>query len=412
MHPARPFEYRQGILHCEDVSLVAVASQVQTPCYVYSGTAVRRNYRALEERFRPLEATVCYAVKANSNLSLLRLLKDEGSCFDIVSGGELYRLRRLGVEPRRILFSGVGKTRDELETAVSLGIFAVVVESVEELELLADIAAAQPVDVSLRLNPEVDAKTHPYISTGLRQQKFGIDMDQLPDSLAVFRRSPGLRLVGIGAHIGSQILEVAPYVEAFLRVREAALSLRRETPSLRYLDLGGGFGIPYRGEAPFDLGELSSRLAEVRGDFRLILEPGRFIVGPAGVLLTRVIRHKTNHGKHFVVVDGAMNDLLRPALYGAYHEILPVRRAEPSLSADVVGPVCESADFLGRDRLLPKPEPGDLLAVMDAGAYGFVASSNYNSRPRAAEVLVEGTEFRTVRRRETWEELVATEAES
>lgn len=409
MHPARPFEYRDGILHCEDVPLTAVGTAVQTPCYVYSGTAVRKNYQTLKSHFGPLEATVCYAVKANSNLSLLGLLRDEGSSFDIVSGGELYRLRKLGVPPDRILFSGVGKTRAELETAVSLGLFAIVVESVEELELLADVARNRQTDISLRVNPEVDAKTHPYISTGLRQQKFGIDLDQLPSALELLRRCPQLRLVGIGAHIGSQILEVDPYVEAFLRVREVALALRPEHSALRYLDLGGGFGIPYRDEPPFDLEGLAARLAEARGDFRLILEPGRYIVGPAGILLTRIVRHKTNHGKHFIVVDGAMNDLLRPALYGAYHEILPVRQAAPELTADVVGPVCESADFLGRDRALPRLEPDDLLAVMDAGAYGFVASSNYNSRPRAAEVLVEGSGFRTVRRRESYEALLAGE---
>jgi diaminopimelate decarboxylase len=411
MRPARPFQYRSGILTCEDVALPDLAEAVGTPCYVYSSLAVLENFRALESAFAPLEARICYAVKANANLGLLRLLADAGSGFDIVSGGELYRLNRLNVDPRRIIFSGVGKSALELDLAVSQGIFALVVESLEELTLLAEIAGDRPVDVSLRVNPDVDAGTHPYISTGLRRQKFGIEPEQLGEVLDCLRQRPRLRLIGIGAHIGSQILEVGPYVEAFRCVRELADQLRADQPHLVWLDLGGGFGIPYQGEAPFDLEELTGRLAQYRGDYRLIVEPGRYIVGPAGVLLTRVIRHKNNHGKHFVIVDGAMNDLLRPALYGSWHEVLPVRQAPPGILADVVGPVCESADFLARERELPRVPAGECLAVMDAGAYGFAASSNYNARPRAAEVLVEGARFRVIRRRETWADLVAGESE-
>lgn len=409
MRPARQFEYRSGILTCEEVPLPDIADAVGTPCFVYSSRAIRENYRLLAAAFSPLDSHVFYAVKANANLALLRLLAQENSCFDIVSGGELYRLNRVGIDPKRIIFSGVGKTAEELAQAVELGIFAVVVESPEELAMLGEVAGGRQVDVSLRVNPDVDAGTHPYISTGLRRQKFGIDPAQLPRTLELLEAFPQLRLVGLGAHIGSQILDVAPYVEAFIRVRDIADRIRTSFPSLAWLDVGGGFGIPYRGEEPFDLEGLARRLSRERRDYPVLLEPGRFIVGPAGVLLTRIIRHKANHDKHFVVVDGAMNDLLRPALYGSWHEILPVRQGTPELTADVVGPVCESADFLGQDRELPRPVPGECLAVMDAGAYGSAASSNYNGRPRAAEILVEGAQFRLIRRRESFSDLVLAE---
>lgn len=409
MSLSRPFEFRAGVLTCEAVPLPDIADAVGTPCYVYSRRAVLDNYRRLVRAFKPLDARIFYAVKANANLSLLRLLADEGSGFDIVSGGELYRLNRLGVDPGRIIFSGVGKTERELDAAVAQGIFAIVLESAEELELLVEVAAGRPAAVSVRVNPDVDAGAHPYISTGLRGHKFGIDPAQLPDLLGRLRDHPEVHLVGVGAHIGSQILELEPYAEAFRKIRELADRVRPDWPDLTWLDVGGGFGIPYRGEAPFDLEGLSARLADLRGGYRLVLEPGRCIVGPAGLLLTRVIRSKTNHGKDFLVVDGAMNDLVRPALYGSWHEILPVRQGDPEITADVVGPVCESADFLGRDRSLPRLAAGECLAVMDAGAYGFAAASNYNARPRAAEVLVDGSEFKVVRRRETLEDLLRGE---
>ncbi len=409
MRPVTPFEFRGGSLYCDQVPLERIARDVGTPCYVYSRTAVTTNFAILEQSFSGLDPKICYAVKANANLAVLDILAREGSSFDIVSGGELYRLNRLGVEPERVIFSGVGKTESEIDAAIEQGIFALVVESASELDLIAERAGARSVRIFLRVNPEIDAGTHPYISTGLRQNKFGIDLAELPAILDCLRSHPALQLSGIGSHIGSQVLDTEPFVAAFARVRELADAIRTQGFPVAYLDLGGGFGIPYRDEPPIDLDTLSRQIGELRADYGVVMEPGRFIVGRAGLLLTRVLHWKSNHGRNFAVVDAAMNDLIRPALYGAYHAICPVRERPAKVKADVVGPVCESADFLGRDRDLPRLERNDLLAVLDAGAYGFVSASNYNARPRCAEVLVEGDRFRVVRRRETSEDLVALE---
>ena len=409
MRPLTPCAFQGDLLHCDQVSLEQIASEVGTPCYVYSRDAIVANFQRLEQCFSGLAPRICYAVKANANLSILDLLARAGSSFDIVSGGELERLNRIGVPSDRIIFSGVGKSEAEIDSAVQQGIFALVVESADELDFIADRARGRNVRIFLRLNPEIDAGTHPYISTGLRQNKFGIDLADLSDVLSCLRTHPHLQLIGIGSHIGSQVLDAEPYVEAFMKIRELADSIRAKGFPLAYLDLGGGFGISYQGESPIDLESLAARVGELRADYEVVMEPGRFIVGSSGVLLTRVLYWKSNHGRNFAVVDAAMNDLIRPALYHAYHEIRPIRRRPSELKADVVGPVCESADFLARDRDLPRLRRGDLVAVMDAGAYGFVSSSNYNARPRSAEVLVEGDRFRVIRDRETSEDLLAKE---
>ncbi len=412
MSSAAEFRYRNERLFCEGVPLERIAEQVGTPCYVYSRQAVLGNYRRFSEAFAAAGALTCYAVKANSNLSILRLLAEQESGFDVVSGGELRRVVRAGADTGRVMFSGVGKTPGELRLALEHELLAINVESVEELETLARVAAAggRRARVSLRLNPDIEAPTHPYISTGMRQHKFGIDPERI-DRLAVVlgAQSKWLELVALGCHIGSQILDLTPFFDAFARLKVLAGEFRRRDLPVEILDLGGGIGIPYRGEQPAPLEEYARFLAENREDYRLVLEPGRYIVGNAGLLLSRVLYRKANREKRFVIVDAAMNDFMRPALYQAYHEVLPVRQQEPSSVADVVGPVCESGDFFAKDRPLPEVRQGDWLAVMNAGAYGFVLASNYNSRPRPAEVLVEGEEFRVVRRRESFGDLVGLE---
>jgi len=405
------FQYRNGWLFCEDTPLVEIAREAGTPCYVYSQNAILSNYRRFRSAFADLDPLICYSVKANSNLTILRLLKEEGSGFDVVSGGELYRLKKIGAAWDKVVFSGVGKSPAELQMALELSIRSINVESVQELEALAELAIQRGVcpAIAFRVNPDVEAETHPYTLTGLRQHKFGLDMEQAHRLIPILRTSEHLRVAGLGFHIGSQILDIQPFINAFVRLKELADEFREAGLPIEHLDLGGGVGIPYRGEKLADLGRYATFLKENRGDYQLFFEPGRFVVGNAGVLLNRVLYHKANHGKHFVIVDGAMNDLMRPSLYQAHHEILSVQEKQPSITADVVGPVCESGDFFARDRSLPQYLPGDYLAVMNAGAYGFPLSSNYNSRPRAAEVLVDGSSFKIIRQRETFDDLVRGE---
>lgn len=405
------FHYEASELHCEETPLRQIAERVGTPCYVYSGATIRDRYRSFRTAFGAIDHQICYAVKANSNLAVLRLLREEGSGFDVVSAGEIFRLLKIGADPATVLFSGVGKTPSELRAAAELNLLAINVESIEELEALSALSAetSRKIRVALRVNPDVQVQTHPYISTGLRQHKFGIDSAYFPRLVEILKANHRLDLVAVGCHIGSQILEVEPFLAAFEKIRRLADEFRAEGLPPRRLNLGGGVGIPYRGEPGIELDRYARALAERRGDYSIIFEPGRYIVGAAGVLLNRVLYRKTNNEKRFIVVDGAMNDLMRPSLYQAHHEILPVRRQAPSLTADLVGPVCESGDFFARDREVPDLRAGDLLALMNTGAYGFVLSSNYNSRPRAAEVLVEGEVFRVVRRRETLEDLVRGE---
>ena len=409
------FEYRAGRLFAEDVPVADIAAAVGTPCYIYSRATIERHWHAFDRAFGDHPHLVCYAVKANGNLAVLNVLARLGSGFDIVSVGELERVLAAGGDPGKIVFSGVGKRRDELERALDIGIHCFNVESETELALLEQVAAerGRRAPVSLRVNPDVDANTHPYISTGLKQNKFGIEVER---ALAVYGRaaaSPHLEVVGVDCHIGSQLTQVAPFVDALERVLALVARLEGQGIKIRHLDLGGGLGIRYRDEEPPLPADHAAALLEHLRDrpHQILIEPGRAIVGNAGILVTRVELLKHGEDKSFAVVDAAMNDLLRPALYAAWQAIIPVepRAGGEPRRYDVVGPICETGDFLGKDRDL-SVEPGDLLAVRSAGAYGFSMSSNYNSRPRAAEVMVDGDRFRVVRRRETVAELYAGEA--
>ena len=411
-----PYQYRGDALYCDDVPLDAVAADCGTPCYVYSANAIVERYRAYDQAFGDLPHRVCYAVKANSNVSLLRLLAREGAGFDIVSGGELYRVLQAGADPAGIVFSGVGKTAAEIEYALSSGIHSFNCESEPELSLLDSLAARAGVigRLSIRVNPDVDAITHPYISTGLRDHKFGIDISRVVELYERAREYRNLSLEGVACHIGSQLLDTAPLLEAFDKMLDLVERLRKAGIGIKHLDLGGGLGVAYEtGQKAPGIGELIGMIRDkVRGkDLKVMVEPGRSIVAEAGVLLTRVLYRKRTESKEFVVVDAAMNDLLRPSLYRSHHEIIPARlnAATGTVLADVVGPICETGDFLARDRQLANVFPGDLMAICTAGAYGFVQASNYNSRPRPAEVLVEGASWRTIRTRETYADLVRGE---
>ncbi len=407
------FSYRDGTLRAENVPLDLIAARFGTPCYIYSRAALESAYREFELACGERDVLICYAVKANSNLAVLNLLARLGSGFDIVSGGELARVLAAGGSAAKTVFSGVGKSEAEIRTALDAGVLCFNVESEGELDRLAALAArsGKVAPVSLRINPDVDPKTHPYIATGLQESKFGVAYDQ---ALPLYRRAtqlPGLRVIGIDVHIGSQITEVEPFVAALGRVLEFIDVLDATGVHLDHLDLGGGLGIRYRDEAPPAvrdyLGPLFQRLGTRK--LRILFEPGRSLVGNTGILLTRVEYLKHGPAKNFVVTDAAMNDLLRPALYDAWHDVLPVVRHDgPAKRYDVVGPICESADFLARDRTLALA-PGDLLAVMSAGAYGMTMSSNYNSRPRPPEVIVDGDTTHLVRERESEESLFASE---
>jgi diaminopimelate decarboxylase len=410
------FALRDGILHVEGVSLDAVAAEHGTPCYVYSRAALADAYLAYRQTLEGVNAQVCYSVKANSNVAILNLFADFGAGFDIVSGGELARVLVAGGDPGKILFSGVGKSRTEMEDALEVGIRCFNVESTSEMDKLNEIALAHGVraPISLRVNPNVDPKTHPYISTGLKTAKFGVPIEE---ARALYRRAaelPGLKIVGIDCHIGSQLLDPAPAAEAATKVVELADQLASDGIVVEHLDLGGGMGISYREDKVPTVAEyLAPMLAVLKGrKEQLMFEPGRSLVGNAGLLLTRVETLKHGTEKNFAVVDAAMNDLMRPALYDAWHEIVKVSRGNTAPQArtyDIVGPICESGDFLGQARELALAE-GELLAVMSAGAYGMSMSSNYNSRPRVAEVMVDGDETHLIRRREEVEELFAGES--
>jgi diaminopimelate decarboxylase len=406
------FGYRNGELHAESVPLVQIAERYGTPCYVYTRRGLTETYRAFDTAFAARDHLVCYAVKANSSLAVLNLLARLGSGFDIVSGGELARVMAAGGDPRKVVFSGVGKTAEEMRQALAAGILCFNVESEPELERLDAVAAkaGTTASVSLRVNPDVDPRTHPYIATGLKQNKFGIPYG---DALALYRRARGMRhlaVSGIGCHIGSQLTEVAPFVAALDRVLELADRLQVEGIPLAHVDIGGGLGIRYRDETPPAVTDYARSLMGRLGSraLRLLLEPGRALVGSAGLLLTRVEYLKRGAERNFAVVDAAMNDLLRPALYDAWHEVLPVKAGSGDTPYEIVGPVCETGDFLARARMLTLGE-GDLLAVMAAGAYGMSMSSNYNSRPRAAEIMVDGGEAHLIREREAVSELMARE---
>jgi diaminopimelate decarboxylase len=408
------FHYVNGRLCVEKVPLADIAGNFGTPVYVYSRSAIEDQWRSYDAEFGERDHLLCYAVKANGNLAILDLLARLGSGFDIVSGGELQRVLRAGGRADRVVFSGVGKTRAEMQMALAAGIKCFNVESRAELVLL-DAAAAEAgvsAPVSVRVNPDVDADTHPYIATGLRESKFGIDIAEARDVYTEAGALQHIEVVGIDCHIGSQIVSLDPFRNALQRVMALVAELKEAGLQLRHIDVGGGLGIRYRDEAPPEPAALAREVCEAipGAGYQLLIEPGRSIVGPAGVLLTSVLYLKDNGDKHFAVVDAAMNDLMRPALYDAWQDILPVAaetRAQPRLY-DVVGPVCESGDFLGRGRQLALQE-GDLLAVSDAGAYGFCMSSNYNARPRAAEVMVAGAQVFGIRERESLDDLMRGE---
>jgi diaminopimelate decarboxylase len=409
------FSYSENDLYCEQVPLADLAARVGTPAYVYSSETILANFRAYDQAFGDLPHSVCYAVKANSSLAILGLLARAGAGFDIVSGGELFRVLQAGGDPAKVVFSGVGKTADEVEYALAQGIHTFNCESEAELALIDSKAQRLGVKAgfAIRVNPDVDASTHPYISTGLHQHKFGIAIQDAPEVYRRAQRFRNLTAEGVSCHIGSQILDPDPIFQALDKALALASQLRAEGSDIHHLDLGGGLGVAYmEGEtAP----AISPFIEQVRCRLRasgltVMVEPGRSIVGPAGVLLTRVLYRKKNGAKEFIIIDAAMNDLIRPALYHAHHEIIPVRKNPlPAVTADVVGPVCESGDFLARDRKMANAMPGDFLAVCTAGAYGFVQASNYNSRRRAPEVLVEGGSYRIIRTRETLQDLVRGE---
>jgi diaminopimelate decarboxylase len=411
------FVRKRGELYCESVPLSELAEEVGTPAYVYSAATLRRHARVFKSALRGLDVLACFAVKAAPNLAILKLLADEGFGFDIVSGGELHRVLKAGGDAARVVFSGVGKQKEEMAQALAAGIFQFNCESEEELELLSKAAVARraTASVAIRVNPDVDARTHPYIATALSTSKFGVPHVRARKAYRLAAQLPGLRVAGVACHIGSQIKEIRPFVEATRKMVELVRLLRADGHDIRRLDLGGGLGVPYRegekGAGPEAYGEALSKT--LRGlDVKVMLEPGRLLVANAGVLLSRVILRKTGSaGRKFVVIDAGMNDLLRPALYDAHHEIEPVARPRRGIEAvDVVGPVCESADVMAKRRRLPPLESGDLIVLRTAGAYGMAMASQYNARPRAAEVLVDGRSWRVVRARETYADLVRGES--
>lgn len=417
MTTAPHFPIRDGILHAEDIPLTDLADRHGTPLYVYSRAALREAWQRYERAIAGRDALVCYGVKANSNLAVLHEFQRLGSGFDIVSGGELARVLAAGANPNRVVFSGVGKQGWEIRQALGAGIKCFNVESAAELERLADIAQEMGVraPVSLRVNPDVDAKTHPYISTGLKENKFGVDIREAPALYRQARQHPGLEIVGVDCHIGSQITQISPYLDALDKLLDLIDALAADGITLRHLDLGGGLGIRYTDETPPDPAELLNPVFAAlhqRGlhHLQVILEPGRSLVGNAGILLTRVEYLKRTEVRNFAIVDAAMNDLMRPALYEAWHGVVPVqpRAGIRPETYDIVGPICESGDWLARGRPLPL-EQGDLLAIQSAGAYGFSMASQYNTRPRAAEVLVDGQNAWVIRPRESIQELFAQE---
>jgi len=423
------FEYRDGQLFCEEVPVRTLADEFGTPLWVYSRRTVLHHYHRIAEAFAEVQPLICYSIKANSNLALCRVLAEAGSGFDVVSGGELWRALKAGGRGDRIVFAGVGKTPAEIAEALDAGVLMFNVESAAELETVNRVAVEKNTvaPVALRINPDIDPKTHTYITTGKKETKFGLDLETAGQAGRAALQMPGVEMKGVHLHIGSQITTVDPYAEAVEKGVAFVRTLRDMGHSIRWLNMGGGFGIHYKQQEARTAAEFARVvLPFVReAGCRLVLEPGRFVVGNAGILVSRVLYTKPSGGKMFVIQDAAMNDLVRPALYGGFHRIWPVQLTDGTLppadyeaklpgtvACDVVGPVCESGDFLAKDRRLPPTAGGDLLATFSAGAYGMVMSSNYNSRPRAAEVLVDGDGYRCVRRRETYEDLVAPELDN
>lgn len=408
------FHYQNGELYCENVPINTIADAVGTPFYLYSHATLSHHFRTFDAAFAGFPHLICFAVKANANLAILRLFAHLGAGADIVSGGELFRALKAGVDPKKIVYSGVGKSFKEIRQALQAGILMFNIESSQELGEISRLAQRlkKKAPVALRINPDIDPLTHPYISTGLKKNKFGINLDQALLDYERAQNLPQVEAVGVACHIGSQITEISPFLEAVQRLRELVEELSRRGMRIRYLDLGGGLGITYDRETPPHPREYGQALIkELEGlDVTLILEPGRVIVGNAGILVTRVYYTKDTEAKHFIIVDAGMNDLARPSLYGSYHALWPVVEApRPEVTASLVGPICESGDFLAKDRPMPAFAPGELVAVMSAGAYGFSMSSNYNARPRVAEILVKDRAFYVIRKRETQAQLIRGE---
>jgi diaminopimelate decarboxylase len=430
------FRYREGKLYCDDVDLARAAEQFGTPLYIYSAGTILDHVHRLDAALAPLEHLICYAVKANSNRAVLKLLVEAGAGFDIVSGGELFRAIKAGADPKKCTFAGVGKARDEIEYAIEQGVYSFNVESEAELEYIDKIAGAKKsrAPIALRVNPDVDPHTHAYISTGLHENKFGIALEDAPRIYERAAKMPNIEIVGVQMHIGSQITEAGPFAAAISKVAPLVRDLKSKY-KIKFFSIGGGMGIIYRralesgpgkwwhdhgGEpSAFSVRDYANAIAPPLSDLgvRVLIEPGRFLVGNAGILLTRVRYIKKSSDKKFAIVDAGMNDLIRPALYRSYHEIVPVEQKVESErnrkieKIDIVGPVCESGDFFALDREMPEVREGDLLAIMSAGAYGFVMASNYNSRPLPAEALVRGDKVGLIRKRQTWEDLVRGEVE-
>jgi diaminopimelate decarboxylase len=408
------FIYRGNELWCEGVSVKQIAQEIGTPFYLYSLKTLRNHYRVFDKAFTKLPHITCFSVKANSNISILKIFAREGGGVDIVSGGELYRALQAGIDPAKIVYSGVGKRVDEIEYALNTDILLFNIESSEEIRVIDECAGrlGRKARIAIRINPDVNPKTHPHISTGLKENKFGINIERALQEYRFANNLKNIEVVGADCHIGSQVTQVAPFIEALERLKKLIGLLEDQGIRVRYLDLGGGLGITYNQELPPHPEEYARAVIGVAGglDLTFIFEPGRVIVGNAGIMVTKVLYRKSNEGKNFVVVDAGMNDLIRPSLYNSFHAVQPVIKKErEEYVADIVGPICESGDYFARSRSIPKMEQGELVAIMSAGAYGFSMSSNYNSRPRSAEVLVNGGSYCVIKKRESCEDLLRGE---
>ena len=408
------FHFVNDEFWCEEVPIAKIAAEVGTPFYLYSYRTLRHHFRVFNESFAGLPHIVCFAAKANANIAILRIFSQLGGGVDIVSGGELYRALEAGVDPRKIVYSGVGKKVAEIEHALASDILMFNVESPQELEVINACAgkASRKAGIALRVNPDVDPETHPHISTGLKENKFGIDVGTALAQYRMAKTLDNIEIIGVSCHIGSQVTKMSPFLDAFGHVKKMIFQLQEEGISIKYIDLGGGLGIQYHKEEPPHPSEYARALISAKDELNctFIFEPGRVIVGNAGVLVSRVLYTKSNPQKNFLIIDAGMNDLVRPSFYNSYHHIQPVTKKERGeFIADVVGPICESGDYLAKERRLPRFEQGDLMAVMSAGAYGFTMSSNYNSRPRAAEVLVSDDRYHVIRKREDYADLIRGE---
>ncbi len=410
------FHYKGDELFCEEVSIRNIVEQVGTPCYIYSHQVIHRQFHDFDDAFKDIPHIVAYAMKANSNIAILNLLAKEGSGADIVSGGELFRTLKAGVPSNKIVFAGVGKSPEEIRYALESDILMFNVESSAEVQQINEVAQTMGLRarVALRINPDIDPQTHPYISTGLKKSKFGIAADHALKEFELASQLSHIEVVGVHCHIGSQLTQVTPFVDAIKKILSLIKTLQSQNVKIRYMNIGGGLGITYSDETPPHPKELAAAITPLlqTASCEIIMEPGRSIVGNAGILVTKVLYNKEGANKQFVIVDAAMNDLLRPSLYEAHHDIQPVLKNEstPVHTVDVVGPICESGDFLAKDRKMPQPQSGDLLAVMSAGAYGFTMASNYNSRPKTPEVLVKDKQIMVIRERESYEDLIHGES--